>query len=396
MIVWLVILVVVFIGGILVLAFVPLPQVETKPVFQYMQSYDTSEINTNQDNVEPQCKFKRYNRYFRRIDPKNPTKMQLRLHAWLYLPMVEDKNKKFPVIIMAHGFGMTKDSGLYCWAEEFVQAGYAVFVFDHRNFGGSEGVPRKLVRAREQHQDWEAAIEHIVKYVPADALDPMSKIDSSRIAIWGTSFSGAHVISLTSCSDVIKKHVTCAVAQVPFIKLPGDLDEGRGQGKPLQLYWTFLSVLAIGQDFVRSLLCLSRARIKVIGEGHHVAMLRTNDQAELRGCHALLRSVSLSKNFKGVDTFKPEEFVPGASMLETMTYNPLRFAKSGTQIPILYLIASKDILCPKRLIDQLIAVSPNAVLHIEQGSHSGLYEDGKRAEAARIALNFYLKHVPPL
>ena len=40
-----------------------------------------------------------------------------------------------PLVIMAAGFGTQKDFGLDRYAEKFVQAGIAVFLFDYRNFG---------------------------------------------------------------------------------------------------------------------------------------------------------------------------------------------------------------------------------------------------------------------
>lgn len=39
-----------------------------------------------------------------------------------------------------------QDMGLHGFAEKFVQAGMAVFVFDYRFFGGSSGHPRHKLR----------------------------------------------------------------------------------------------------------------------------------------------------------------------------------------------------------------------------------------------------------
>lgn len=49
------------------------------------------------------------------------------------------------VIIMAHGFGARIDFGLLPFAEGFLEDGYAIFMFDYRGFGESEGKPRNLV-----------------------------------------------------------------------------------------------------------------------------------------------------------------------------------------------------------------------------------------------------------
>lgn len=51
-----------------------------------------------------------------------------------------------PVVVMAHGFGGTKDAGLRPFAERISAAGIDVLAFDFRGFGGSEGVPLQSIR----------------------------------------------------------------------------------------------------------------------------------------------------------------------------------------------------------------------------------------------------------
>ena len=69
-------------------------------------------------------------------------------------------------------------SGL--WKKE-----WPAFLFDYRTFGQSDGEPRHLVNPFHHIQDWLAAIAH-VRNLP--------EVDTNRIALWGTSFSGGHVI----------------------------------------------------------------------------------------------------------------------------------------------------------------------------------------------------------
>jgi len=102
--------------------------------------------------------------------------------GWLYVPQEE---KRFPIIIMAHGIGLTKESGLEPYAEKFANSGFAVLLFDYRFFGESDGEPRQLFSVKYQLQDWAAAIEY------AKTLD---YINPEKIALWGTSFSGGHVV----------------------------------------------------------------------------------------------------------------------------------------------------------------------------------------------------------
>lgn len=88
-------------------------------------------------------------------------------------------------VVMAHGFGGTRDAGLPPYAEAFAAAGLAVLVFDYRHFGASDGLPRQLLSVSRQLDDWAAAIA---------CARGLPEVDPDRIALWGSSFSGGHVI----------------------------------------------------------------------------------------------------------------------------------------------------------------------------------------------------------
>ena len=90
-----------------------------------------------------------------------------------------------PLVLMAHGFAAEKSFGLIPYAEQFVRRGLAVMLFDYRHFGGSGGEPRNLVSCRRQRQDWQAALD-FARRLPG--------IDAAKIALWGSSFSGGHVV----------------------------------------------------------------------------------------------------------------------------------------------------------------------------------------------------------
>jgi pimeloyl-ACP methyl ester carboxylesterase len=123
-----------------------------------------------------------------------------RCAAWLYRPQGEGPH---PCVILAHGFGGTRGARLWAFAERFRDAGIAALVFDYRHFGDSEGEPRQLLSIRRQLDDWRAAIAF------ARGLEG---IDAGRIALWGTSFSGGHVVALAA-EDVA---IAAVVAQAPF------------------------------------------------------------------------------------------------------------------------------------------------------------------------------------
>ncbi len=86
-------------------------------------------------------------------------------------------------VVMAHGFGGTKDSGLQPFAERFAAAGFDVLAFDYRGFGASAGEPRQTISLDRQLADYHRAVD--------TALD-LPSVD--RVALWGASMSGGNVL----------------------------------------------------------------------------------------------------------------------------------------------------------------------------------------------------------
>lgn len=120
----------------------------------------------------------------------------------LYRPKTQ--KPKTPIILMAHGFGAEMTFGLPAYAERFVKNGWAVFMFNYRGFGKSEGEIRNWVSPKRHLEDWRAALTHVRH---------LGKIDVGKIALWGSSFSGGHVM-ITAAED---KKVAAVLAQVPFV-----------------------------------------------------------------------------------------------------------------------------------------------------------------------------------
>ena len=94
-----------------------------------------------------------------------------------------------PCVVMAHGFGGTRDTGLLAYAEGFADAGLDVLLFDYRGFGSSGGSPRQHVSYRRQRADYRAAVA---------AARRLPGVDPDRIVLWGTSYSGGHVLPVAA------------------------------------------------------------------------------------------------------------------------------------------------------------------------------------------------------
>lgn len=123
------------------------------------------------------------------------------LRGWLYRP---SGAQPAPIIVMAHGWAAVKEALLDLYGEAFAAAGFAVLIYDHRNFGTSDGEPRQEIDPWAQVRDYRHAITY------AQSLDG---VDPRRVGIWGTSFSGGHVLVV----GALDRRVRCVVAQCPTI-----------------------------------------------------------------------------------------------------------------------------------------------------------------------------------
>jgi fermentation-respiration switch protein FrsA (DUF1100 family) len=124
------------------------------------------------------------------------------LRGWHYLP--PKSKKQVPTIVMAHGFSAVKEMYLDKFAEAFVDAGFGALVFDNRNFGASDGELRQEIDPWEQVRDY----RHAITYATT-----LKEVDADRIGIWGSSYSGGHVIVV----GAIDRRVKCVVGQVPLV-----------------------------------------------------------------------------------------------------------------------------------------------------------------------------------
>jgi uncharacterized protein len=109
-----------------------------------------------------------------------------------------------PAVVMAHGFSAVKEMYLDSFAEVFAAAGLNVLVFDNRNFGASDGEPRQEIDPWAQVRDYRNAITYAIT---------LPEVDAGRIGIWGSSYSGGHVLVVSA----VDRRVKAVVCQVPLI-----------------------------------------------------------------------------------------------------------------------------------------------------------------------------------
>jgi len=125
------------------------------------------------------------------------------LAGWFFA--ADNSDGRAPTIIMCHGFSATKEMHLQGFAETFQAAGMNAVVYDNRNLGDRDGAPRGEIDPEQQIRDFRDAITY------AQSRDD---VDADRIGIWGSSYSGGHVL-VVAARD---RRVKCVVSQVPLVQ----------------------------------------------------------------------------------------------------------------------------------------------------------------------------------
>lgn len=139
----------------------------------------------------------------RRVDIKLASSSKDFMCGWLYSSRQFTASNPGPAIVLAHGLGGTKEFKLDVYADIFNLMGYTCVVFDYRCNGGSEGLPRGLIDWHQQQEDWKSAI----KYTRL-----LENVDANQVGLFGTSFSGGHVIQLAATDKKLK----AVISQCPF------------------------------------------------------------------------------------------------------------------------------------------------------------------------------------
>jgi uncharacterized protein len=128
------------------------------------------------------------------------------------------KTDKLPTIVMSHGWGGTA-AALRPDAIKFAQAGYLVVVFDYRGWGNSDARLIAVGKAEPKDGKLVADVQEVREVVdPIDqTTDIMNAIhwaagekqcDKDRIGLWGSSFSGGHVVYVAARDPRVKAFVS--------------------------------------------------------------------------------------------------------------------------------------------------------------------------------------------
>lgn len=272
------------------------------------------------------------------------------LDAWFYTP--ELGVAPYPTIIMSHGFGAVKEMTLDKFAEVFAHAGFACIVYDHRNIGLSTGEPRCELDPWQQISDMRDVITFAVMH---------PHVDAEKIGVWGTSYSGGHVL-VVAATD---RRVKCVVSQVPTVS--GYKNTLRAI--PATQFDNFLK--DINEDRINTAKGLPPKLVPISVEGSE--------------SYAWSLVTGKGTSYVNAVTLRTRDL--------RMSYEPGAYLPRITPTPLLMILATHDTLCPSD--DQLAAYSTAhepKKLHLFEGGHYEPYTS-RLSEVSRSACDWFTQHL---
>lgn len=258
--------------------------------------------------------------------------------GWLFTP--EHVPGRAPCVVMAHGTTATMSFGLEWYARRFADAGCVVLVFDYRHFGRSDGEPRQLVDVHRQLEDWRAAIGY-ARSLPG--------VDPGHIALWGTSLSAGHVITLAAEDPTI----AAVIAQLPFLGIDRSRSSPRGLGVTARLFRAAVA------DSIGARLGRAARTVPMVGVPGSVAVFTGTEDLEVTRILA-------------ADAPDWHNEITARSLWSLIAYRPRRLAGRLT-MPLLVCIAEEDTAASVPFAIDAARAAPRGELRRYPGGHFAAY-----------------------
>jgi pimeloyl-ACP methyl ester carboxylesterase len=264
-----------------------------------------------------------------------------------------DGTAPWPLVLMGHGFATLWHFGTGPSIEAFNNAGFAVFTFDYRHFGDSDGQPRQLISVPKQLDDWRAALQQ----VRGD-----SRIDAVRIALWGSSFGGGHALSIAAENT----DVAAVISQVPHC-------DSRGLFKTLPVAATLKTASHVLLDQL----------YRLVGKVHTLPVVAdpgvTAALAYPGWKQGYLSLVSPNSNWRNE--------IPARSLLGVTRYNPIDVA-DRIRCPVLIIYGTRDEGIPVAKVQATAARIEHCSLQPLDCDHFDVYHGECLAWCLSLQLDF--------
>lgn len=266
-------------------------------------------------------------------------------------------------VVMAHGFSAVKEMYLDSFAEVFAAAGINALVFDNRSYGASDGEPRCETDPWVQVRDY----RHAITYAAT-----LPEVDADRIGVWGSSYSGGHVLVL----GAIDRRIKAVVSQVP-------LASGSANVREL--------VRADLRAGYRAMFDADRAA-RFAGEAPMMVPVVAEDPMSPSALPTADSWAWFTETAaKRAPSWRNEVTLRTVEMLGE--YEPVSYIARISPTPLLMLVAREDHLTPAHLaIDAYAQALEPKQLVLLPGGHFDAYVDGFEG-ASGPARDFLLEHL---
>jgi fermentation-respiration switch protein FrsA (DUF1100 family) len=236
-------------------------------------------------------------------------------------------------------------------------------VFDYRYFGDSEGEPRGRLFPTEQQEDYRNAISWVGR---------RPEVDSERIGVWGSSYSGAHVLHLAA----FDRRIRCAVSQVPLV-------DGWANAQRLMrpdVFAGFHEMLA--QDRLSRYEGAESVKVPVVAPEGEPSALPTPESFEW----FTETGRSIAPNWLNEVSLE--------SMEKFLEYSPAANIHRISPTPLLMVVAGNDTLTPTDLAVAAYerALQPKSLV-ITSGAHFDAYTEPGLSETAIPAVQWFERHL---
>jgi len=302
------------------------------------------------------------------------------IRGYLFQPSSSKNNQNYPCIIMAHGFGHTIAMGLIKYAHSYCANGYVVLLFDYRSFGISDGSPRHVVSPSKHIEDWISAIRFIKN-------NHAQLIDSKRIGLWGSSFSGGHVLAVSSKVKGIKAIISNAPFigfTVPHVKAESDMN------KVLTLlYGCIVSKIRSYIPFCSELYC--RVMRSEADDGEKIAFLDLDKMNESESQCKWVNDEFVADEMKNW-----RNGLSVGNVFEILKYKPYTYIDllnvNGTAV--LYVYCESDRICPSSHVKYAMEKTEKGSIHqIDDAVHFDIYQGEVREAMIKKHIAFYAEHL---
>jgi uncharacterized protein len=284
--------------------------------------------------------------------------------AWLFLPEIAAPGARVPAVAMAHGLGAVKEMHLEPFARRFAEAGIAALVFDYRGFGASGGEPRQRISPRDQMEDYRNALTWL-------SLQP--EIDADRLGVWGTSFSGGHVMQVAAHDSRVKAVVSQAGAM--------DVDQ-------------IIHMVAGPEMFAGLQQMTVQERIRQATEGGEKYIPSTARPGEGFALQADQDSYDFAHQAQATVAPTWRNEVTMGSLDPILEHAPGRFIDLVAPRPLLMILAKDDAVAPPDSIREAFnrAGDPKRLLEVA-GGHYAVYSGNGANKAGQAATEWFTEHL---